>query len=310
MTNNNLFQYATKELSQDAFLCWSINWINYPGHPLCAYGKAMLDLFLGDKKLQQYYDVKICRQYKKIDVLVLFRDVAGKSYALIIEDKTNTSEHGNQMERYKEELLPAIKNDKDETIKQYEDPEILLSYVKTAEYIKADDAICRNNEIVKLTRSDILSLIEPYIEKSEILFDYYTNLKALDDAYAETDEAFLNYNYNEALRYSHMQWRYIKESFSEENEKGILELPCDMSLPKGLDPIEQGTSFGTPYTWYWFLEFSRNTKEEERLKFGRYLGYRIDTDDEGTFISLRMYCRYDKADENAKELQKKTLSPA
>ena len=28
---NNLFKYATKELSQDAFICWCINFINYQG---------------------------------------------------------------------------------------------------------------------------------------------------------------------------------------------------------------------------------------------------------------------------------------
>ena len=27
---NNIFKFATKELSQDAFLCWLINWINLP----------------------------------------------------------------------------------------------------------------------------------------------------------------------------------------------------------------------------------------------------------------------------------------
>lgn len=27
--NNNLYEFATKELSQDVFLCWLINWFNY-----------------------------------------------------------------------------------------------------------------------------------------------------------------------------------------------------------------------------------------------------------------------------------------
>ena len=26
---NKLFQYTLKELRQDAFICWCINWINY-----------------------------------------------------------------------------------------------------------------------------------------------------------------------------------------------------------------------------------------------------------------------------------------
>lgn len=27
---NNLFSFATSELSQDAFICWCLNWINEP----------------------------------------------------------------------------------------------------------------------------------------------------------------------------------------------------------------------------------------------------------------------------------------
>ena len=88
---NNLFKYATKELSQDAFLCWSINWINAGiEHPLYQYGKDILDLFLGDDKQEEYYDVELRCQYEKIDVLVMFKDSLGKQHALIIEDKTNT----------------------------------------------------------------------------------------------------------------------------------------------------------------------------------------------------------------------------
>ena len=39
------------------------------------------------------------------------------------------------------------------------------------------------------------------------------------------------------------------------------------------------------------------------LKHGRYLGYRIDSDKERAFISLRMYCRYDKKNEKQKKEQ-------
>lgn len=27
---NNIFSFATGELSQDAFICWCLNWINEP----------------------------------------------------------------------------------------------------------------------------------------------------------------------------------------------------------------------------------------------------------------------------------------
>ena len=58
MERNNMFKYATKELSQDAFICWCINWINYKEHKLYNLGKEMLKeiLFpdLNDENLYPY----------------------------------------------------------------------------------------------------------------------------------------------------------------------------------------------------------------------------------------------------------------
>ena len=31
---NNLFNFATSELSQDGFICWCLNWINYSNEDL------------------------------------------------------------------------------------------------------------------------------------------------------------------------------------------------------------------------------------------------------------------------------------
>lgn len=30
MTKPNIFNFATSELSQDAFICWIISWFDYP----------------------------------------------------------------------------------------------------------------------------------------------------------------------------------------------------------------------------------------------------------------------------------------
>ena len=30
IVENNIFNFATNELSQDAFICWCLNWINMP----------------------------------------------------------------------------------------------------------------------------------------------------------------------------------------------------------------------------------------------------------------------------------------
>lgn len=46
MENNNIFKYATKELSQDAFICYCINYINYPNSSLYKLGIDMLEQIL------------------------------------------------------------------------------------------------------------------------------------------------------------------------------------------------------------------------------------------------------------------------
>jgi len=39
LEKNNLFSFATSELSQDAFICWCLNWINYPDEMLFLWQK-------------------------------------------------------------------------------------------------------------------------------------------------------------------------------------------------------------------------------------------------------------------------------
>ena len=81
--SNNLFDFATSELSQDAFFCWSLNWIVVTEDtkgPYYKYGKAMLDLFLGENKKDIYKEVKVLKQFNRIDVLVLFKDNQDNQY--------------------------------------------------------------------------------------------------------------------------------------------------------------------------------------------------------------------------------------
>ena len=294
---NNLFSFATKELSQDAFLCWLANWYNY-NSPLKALSEKFLRLILAKNNMAEVKisSVSVLRQYNHIDVLL----VINEKIAIIVEDKTYTSEHGDQIARYAKNVMETPIVDGSNS---YKIDQVVCVYYKTAEYIYADTPVLSNNEIIKVTRKDMLALTEPYVTFSEILYDYYANLKALDDAYEETERAYLEFNYDEALRYTYMQWRYFKDCFSEETDDGEVMLPHDMSLPETQASIQQGSSFGTPYTWYWFLEFSKGVPENKKDTHGRYLGYRIDKDSTGTYLSLRMYGRYNKDNQQEKERQ-------
>lgn len=99
--NNNLFHYATSELSQDAFLCWLFSFAlkdadDEPALKSCAVD--FLRQFIPELNGQPevWLSRPAERQYKSIDILLTVND----TYKIIIEDKTYTREHDNQLQRY------------------------------------------------------------------------------------------------------------------------------------------------------------------------------------------------------------------
>jgi len=72
----NLFQYATKELSQDAFLCWLLAWSDGRNcdedWTLCSAGLNLLNslLKLHDEPSVEMPTIAIHRQLNRVDVVV------------------------------------------------------------------------------------------------------------------------------------------------------------------------------------------------------------------------------------------------
>ena len=97
----NIFTYATSELSQDAFILWLLDWANPyyadSDKALCETAQAFVRLLLNVHDLK-ISSVDCKKQEHHIDVFA----VVNNHYALIVEDKTNTSEHDNQINRYLE----------------------------------------------------------------------------------------------------------------------------------------------------------------------------------------------------------------
>jgi hypothetical protein len=104
MQTPNLFNFATSELSQDAFICWLAAWAN-PAHRadnevLHTTATAFLDRLLkigGVPTPDEYRSIEVRPQWNNIDVLLL---VNGE-IAIIIEDKTNTKDHSGQLQKYR-----------------------------------------------------------------------------------------------------------------------------------------------------------------------------------------------------------------
>jgi hypothetical protein len=106
----NLFEFATSELSQDAFLCWLVA---HAGHDDRGDLRDLARAFIGwlwtaarggDVSAEQVRLLGVPK--KQIDHIdVRFEaEVIGRPVTFIIEDKTETSDHDDQLRRYKESL--------------------------------------------------------------------------------------------------------------------------------------------------------------------------------------------------------------
>lgn len=108
----NIFEFATSELSQDAFICYLMSF----GKSECKNTEEykLAHSFLEHLKIGE--DIKeIKRQESHIDVLILT-----KSHAIILEDKTFSKEHSDQLKRYEERCRD-----------NYPDKEVKMLYFKT-----------------------------------------------------------------------------------------------------------------------------------------------------------------------------------
>jgi len=102
----NIFEYATKELAQDAFLRWLIENIDSEHEDIRRTSATLICTFLGLEYNETVHidDVDACSQERKIDILVKLR-VNQEKHMIAIEDKTDSHEHSNQLDKYKDYLM-------------------------------------------------------------------------------------------------------------------------------------------------------------------------------------------------------------
>jgi len=181
----NLFNYATIELSQDAFLCWLIQWADTKYEKvdpiLHRTGVTFLNS-IGRKYEQKPFEeaaisqVEIQKQFNGIDVLASFL-IGRKKCVLVIEDKTGSTVHNNQLSRYCE------------TVEKHKDLECydhkLFAYLKIGEILPADRRKAQCSKYLVYSRNDFLEILKPNVKKTKnsILIDFYSRLDRIDDDY-------------------------------------------------------------------------------------------------------------------------------
>lgn len=214
MERNNMFKYATKELSQDAFLCWFINFLNLDEKEYKEDAKKLLELIaekIGETEFSKFikegkYNVEIMHQYKNIDILIKI----GKFY-IIIEDKIFTLEHDNQISEYEYKLI-------NEGI---EEKNIFTCYYKMY-------GECKLNYSKKLnciiTREDMLEILKNIKNKNLYMQDYYLYLLEIDKYSKERDIKISDISKQKSDILKNVEGAVYTEFYSEleQKEKNIV----------------------------------------------------------------------------------------
>ena len=172
----NIFNYAKSELTNDAIICWMLDWTNSEHEIYKNLSQDMIRLFTKNKDLD-VESVKIKKQYKNIDVLVEVND----SEVIVIEDKVKTSSHSNQLERYKDTI---------------DNEEFYKNYNKHYIYYKVGNE-SQNNGVeqagyTRIKRDEILNIIKKYRDlNNDLLNDYIDYLESIEktsNMYKEEDD--------------------------------------------------------------------------------------------------------------------------
>ena len=177
----NLFKFATKELSQDAFLAWLIQWASpeYKSQDVllweCAtrFVKKLLSLSPQITPPPKITSVKVERPWKrtKIDVGT---EINGE-YRVIIEDKTATADHSGQLQRYKDIAIAWCKENK------FQSPAVCV-YLKTGSQSAADLKKIEEQGFAVFARKDLLSILSEPRVTNQIFVDFREYLQDMEDS--------------------------------------------------------------------------------------------------------------------------------
>jgi hypothetical protein len=283
----NIFKFATSELSQDAFICWLLSYgdVNHSqDEKLNKCAKEFVALLYNLKSsLAQIKpsDVETVekpeRQYCHTDVY-FWAVINSKRVPFIIEDKTNTPPHSDQLSKYIEAIIEKDKIKKEDLIRIYyktgyifpkDEEEVKKGGYETLDYRKIHDFLqdCENYEIDNL----IFESYKEYIKKD--FYNHYENHKNLwqKDDY-------------ECFKHDFAQLEFMKK-LSERCPKNI------QYNYVGQERICNGKNRdGTPWTQLYFAEFKLLGEISENLF------YRLDdkrknpkTKKRGYYLSIRQY---------------------
>jgi hypothetical protein len=177
----NIFELSPKELTQDGFITWLLNWADPSNKEynqelnICAtnFIKFLLKKQFGDIKIET---VNVKRQWKNIDICA---DINEK-YLIIIEDKIFTKEHSGQLERYKKSAAEWEEGPR----------EPIFIYLKTGTESKLSLENVQSKGFEIIQRSDLIEFFSEYNGKikNDIYNDFIEKINKIEKGEKEFDK--------------------------------------------------------------------------------------------------------------------------
>ena len=167
----NIFSFATSELSQDAILAWLMTFAapeySSKESSLHRVGQSLVRKFLGVDQDFEIRSINVGRQWKRIDVYAEVND----DVFLIIEDKTNTFLHDDQIERYRQSAK-----------EEYGDSRrIVCTYVKSGNDSLKTIRTIKDAGYITVEREEILECLNLYNGTNAIVNHFKNHLTDLEN---------------------------------------------------------------------------------------------------------------------------------
>ena len=182
----NIFSYATSELSQDAMFAWLLMWsapeYAESDHELHRIGKQFVWLLTGKDAGYPIESIKVGRQWEGIDIWAEINEGA----VLIIEDKTGTSVHDDQLRRYMASVEREYAGKRSD---------LCFAYVKTGEEPYSVLKGIERSGFRTVTRGDILNCLDEYHGGDTLLVSYRVCFKYLSSLM----DMFITWHYRQEV---------------------------------------------------------------------------------------------------------------
>ncbi len=169
MIKPNIFRWATSELTQDAFICWLIEWAK-PKYKNELLNKIALKFLsqIAELGTIDILSIEIRKQYRNVDVLV----VINGSIGILIEDKVHSKNHSDQLSRYSESLKA-----------EFQDNDLHLVYLKTGD--QSNYSVVESKGYKTFQRYQFIELLQEGKKigvTNEIFISFLQHLQCIDDS--------------------------------------------------------------------------------------------------------------------------------